>query len=310
MKNVNSETLDKSQKNTANSWMRIFPWALSGVLVLAMLVTAVFVKPPTPLGNYYDKTELLSNMRIHLLEASEAEKNAVLALQVKSAKEFVTQARQASQALEGERVKLSALVEQEQIPKQLAMLKEFDACWSQYRELDQTLLELATQGTNLEAKKISSTECAQALEKLEASLNHVMQSYPTQTQISHFAQEALIAAFKIQTLHAPHIETPSDSVMDAFEKKITAFAATARQDLHTLIGITPGPGQKDLTQANQAFEEFTSQTARVLKLSRQNSNVKSVDLSLGKKKLISSQCQTSLNSLEETVKEQEFKATR
>jgi hypothetical protein len=52
-------------------------------------------------------------------------------------------------------------------------------------------------------------------------------------------------------------------------------------------------------------------TGEVLKLSRMNTNIKSAELSLGKIRLISSQCQEILATLKETVVQaQQFNATR
>lgn len=53
------------------------------------------------------------------------------------------------------------------------------------------------------------------------------------------------------------------------------------------------------------------QTAAVLKLSRMNTNIKSAELSLGKKRLVSAQCQEILATLKQTIKTQPYQeATR
>jgi hypothetical protein len=51
-------------------------------------------------------------------------------------------------------------------------------------------------------------------------------------------------------------------------------------------------------------------TAEVIKLSRQNSNIKSLELSLGKKRKLTAQCDEILAALQETVQRRTFKATR
>jgi len=51
-------------------------------------------------------------------------------------------------------------------------------------------------------------------------------------------------------------------------------------------------------------------TAEVIRLSRENTNVKSFELSLGRKRKIAAQCDEILISLQEAVRSREFKATR
>jgi len=51
-------------------------------------------------------------------------------------------------------------------------------------------------------------------------------------------------------------------------------------------------------------------TREVIGLSRQNTNVKSFELSLGRKRKITAQCDEILSNLQEALRSKEFKATR
>jgi hypothetical protein len=51
-------------------------------------------------------------------------------------------------------------------------------------------------------------------------------------------------------------------------------------------------------------------TGEVISLSRENTNVKSLELSLGKKRMISAQCEETLSALQEAIRSRTFKATR
>ncbi len=73
------------------------PWALFfAVLVAAAIYGFVNRQSSSPLQASVRKVELLTTMRIHLLEAIEAEKNAVLAVTDEESKEFAARARQAA----------------------------------------------------------------------------------------------------------------------------------------------------------------------------------------------------------------------
>jgi hypothetical protein len=48
----------------------------------------------------------------------------------------------------------------------------------------------------------------------------------------------------------------------------------------------------------------------IVRLSRMNTNVKSLQLSLGRKRKIAAQCEEILNSLQNAIQSRSFKATR
>ena len=116
--------------------------------------------------------------------------------------------------------------------------------------------------------------------------------------------EALTAGLKILALHKPHIEEADDQEMDKIEQSIKSYNESARKALGSLRSIADPSDNEDLKNAETAYERFMNLTAEVLKLSRMNTNIKSADLSLGKLRLISSQCQEILTGLHETVQTQ------
>jgi hypothetical protein len=61
---------------------------------------------------------------------------------------------------------------------------------------------------------------------------------------------------------------------------------------------------ENLKNAEIAYERFMNLTGEVLRLSRMNTNIKSAELSLGKKRLLSSQCQEILASLQKSIQAQ------
>ena len=191
------------------------------------------------------------------------------------------------------------------------MINEFNSCWSQYRKLDETILELAIQNTNLKAQKISATQCAQELEHFEASLNRLIHRNTNDSQCNRvviLSYEALTAGLKIFALHKPHIEEADDQEMDKIEQSIKSYDESARKALGSLRSIADLKDNEDLKNAETAYERFMNLTGEVLRLSRMNTNIKSAELSLGKKRLISSQCQEILATLQEAVQARRFKS--
>lgn len=71
------------------------------------------------------------------------------------------------------------------------------------------------------------------------------------------------------------------------------------------------PTDKPLIEAvKAAYAEFWGINTEVMKLSRQNSNVRSLALSLGQKRNVTVQCQDALESLEKSIHSKVYKATR
>ena len=290
------------------------PWVLLLVVLGAVtLFGFIYRESFNPFETKFIKVDLLSTMRIHFLEAIEAEKNAVLAITDEASEDFAAQARQAVDGVDSGRKEIESIILQEKLPRETKMINEFNSCWSQYRKLDETILDLAIQNTNLKAQKISATQCAQELEHFEVSLNRLIDQNTNGNQCNKvvmLSYEALTASLKVFALHKLHIEEADDQEMDKIEQRIKSYDGSARKALGTLRGIADLIDNEDLKNADTAYERFMNLTGEVLKLSRMHTNIKSAEPYLRKIRLVSSQCQEILSTLKETVQAQQFKATR
>ncbi len=290
------------------------PWVLTlAALGAFTLYSYTYKVNSNPFETNLMKLDLLSTMRVRLLESIEAEKNAVMAITDEASIDFATQARQAADSVESGRKEIESIIYQDKLPQETEMISEFNSCWSQYRKLDETILNFAIQNTNLKAQKISSTQCAQEMVHFEDSLNRLMHRNTNNNQCNEtvtLSYEALTAGLKVFVLHKPHIEEADDKQMDKIEQSIKSYDESARKALGSLRNIKDLSENEDLNNAEAAYKRFMNLTGEVLRLSRMNTNIKSAEQSLGKIRLISSQCQEILATLKETVQAQRFKATR
>lgn len=299
-------------KTTKRSYV-FLPWILTFVLLGAFTLFSYYRGSSNPFETESMKVDLLSMMRIHLLEAIEAEKNAVMAITDETSENFAVRARQAADGVESGRKEIESIILQEKRPREIEILNEFNICWSQFRKLDETILALATQNTNLKAQKISATQGDQEMERFEQSLNRLIHRHTNNSQGNEavmLSYEALTAGLKILSLHKPHIEEADDQEMDKIEQSIKSYDKSARKALVSLRSIADINDIEDMKNAETAYERFMNLTGEVLKLSRMNTNIKSAELSLGRKRLISSQCQEILATLHETVQAPRSNATR
>jgi hypothetical protein len=77
-----------------------------------------------------------------------------------------------------------------------------------------------------------------------------------------------------------------------------------------LKGLLPSAGAPPLAAAAAALGRFTAINAEIVTLSRRNSNVRSLALSLGKKRTVTAECDDILQALEDALAKHHFAATR
>jgi putative heme degradation protein len=115
---------------------------------------------------------------------------------------------------------------------------------------------------------------------------------------------AQTAALRIQALLAPHIAEESDTKMDAMEARMTADDQEVRKDLDGLAALPSFTGDADLAAARSAYERFSRVRAKIIPLSRENTNVRSLAISLDQKRKVMFLCQDALASLQQAILEE------
>lgn len=303
-------------------------WGLG--ITIALLATfagiAKYYSNPVSLvdtyGNVAEKKAILSEMRIRLYESVEMEKNAVMALTDEQSRQFADQSRQASAGVEQQLQKLRALVDAVPLRDEKNLLVEFDRCWTEFGKLDQDILAVAVQNTNLKAAALSREQGGHAMHRFEQALGAIPPLFagtPEEGRATSPANRALIAGLKIYALHSPHIAEANDGKMDQLEAQMHAEEKLAAQSLAELAelagsaelaGLAGGTPQDAVLQAKTAFADFIQVTAEVVALSRQNSNIRSLELSLGRKRNLTAQCDETLAAFQKVVQSRSFKATR
>ena len=263
--------------------------------------------------NDVKKIRLVSEMRVKLNASVEAEKSAVLADTDEASRAYADQALQLSAAVEEARSELGVLIEAEKMGREVDLFREFSACWERFRQIDQELLPLTVLNTNLKAYELSFDSAQKAVNQMEESLNALMNSGAANDKscrITRLAMRTLVAVLKIHALQAPHIAESRQEKMDEIETTMRAQNALVNESLDALSFLM-NPKDKPLIDAAQAaYAEFWRINTEVMKLSHQNSNVRSLALSLGQKRNTTVQCQDALAALEEAIQSKVYKATR
>jgi hypothetical protein len=281
---------------------------LSGVGWTLVLLLALLYGLQFNLGDDSDnrakKSDILSRMRINLLKSVEMEKSAVMAISDQESEVFAKQSLKAANDTEHDLHELSSMAEAEE---ERRLVQEFFGCWKDFREIDKMLLDFAVQNTNLKASGLSYTRCADSVRRFEVSITNLTEIYPENIRIAKLVYQAIMSALKIHNLQAPHINAANDEQMDDIESLMISEADQIRNSLNDLSGITDMRGRSSLNDANTAFTEFMTVNTEVVKLSRQNSNIRSLELSLGKKRNVAAHCEEILGLMQEKLRVKPFR---
>jgi len=101
-----------------------------------------------------------------------------------------------------------------------------------------------------------------------------------------------------------------DAVMTRIEERMTASARVARDQLKMLAGATAPASRTQLAAASASLDRFLDLNAQLIALSRRNTNVRSLALSLGQKRMRTAACEDSLRALQDALAKRGFSATR
>ncbi len=296
----------------AQNGSRALRW---GLVILALALGAMAAFQFAGRGRFDDmfgggmrKARLAGQMRAALYASAEAEKGAVLAETDEASKDYAARARQ-----ELDRV-AAALAECQGLTSsggpEPGLVADFARAFADYRAQSEEILAQAVQNTNLKAQALSFNESRQALERMERALAPLADAPagPKAAPQAAFALRALLEAQRIQSLHAPHNEEKDDARMDELEARMAEADKRVRAALAALAPL-PG-GQPSAAEALAAYEDFQKITARIKELSRQNTNVRSLALTLGRGTKLLAACDAALKAYEEKLQADMSKGTR
>jgi len=285
-------------------------WALFGVVIVAVIVVLAFSFQPQSvsarLASRAQRQEIVDQMRFHLASASDAEKSAVLATTDEDSRAFADRARAESAAVERLRTEYGALPQTE---KEKVLAGDFARELSDYRKVDNELLDLAVRNTNIKAYTLAFGPAAEAADAMDAELSFVTERSlasptPDALRVVRLATGAQHGVLRIQALLPRHIAEESPEKMDELEARMEADNRLVEKDLEDLAALFPG--DRHVETALARFTQLKGLKSRILALSRENSNVRSLSISLNEKRKLTALCQDTLTALEETIREEKI----
>ena len=287
-------------------------WVAAGVLLLAILLAGLWFfhvenDPAEELARKATRVDLVEHMQVLLVTSSEAEKSAVMAVSDADSRAYAERARAAAAEVERVRQELSTSLAAGGAPRERALLSEFSQAFLKLGQIDDKVLDLGVQHTNLKAYALLFGPAADALRDMDMALSRIeAKSAGTSeaVKVQPLAYGAQLGVLRVQALLSPHIAEETDAKMDELESLMASEEAQVHHDLEVLAGIRRFARDADLADAEASYARFEQLKVQILKLSRENTNVLSLTISLNQKRKAMLLCVDLLNALRKAILEE------
>jgi len=253
-----------------------------------------------------------SDLHVQFTKAADASNRAVMADTDEASAEAAREAEQARQAVQQHIDRLQLILQSPGSAAEPQHMNAFAARFAEHQALDKEILPLAVENTNLKAQRLSFGPAREASDGFRSSLEAAANSDTPKDAdaVAAVVGRATAGLLEIQVIQARHIAEADEAAMSRMEARMTASEAAVQNTLDALKKRLPSSAGADLNAATAAFKRFKMTNAEIVSLSRRNSNVRSLALSMGRKRTVTAQCDDALRALDEALSTHEFSATR
>jgi hypothetical protein len=269
-----------------------------GMAVMLVSVAAACGERPA-LVRVLEARQRTADVRAQLAKADSATNRAVMADTDAASAAFVAEAAQATTVLQADIDALGPLLEGLQFGAERNQLAEFERAFAAYRDVDAQILTLAVDNTNVKAQRLSFGPALVAVDAFEEALGRLAPAPGGEWKVEALKARALAEVREIQTLHAPHIAEADDQVMDRLEARMHDAESRAKMALTDLRPLTASRAALD--DAVRQLAQFLDLTSQVLSLSRRNTDLRSLALTLNEKGKLHAECERALQTLDEAL---------
>jgi methyl-accepting chemotaxis protein len=249
------------------------------------------------LGQLAEARRLSADLLVEFTKAADAANRAVMADTDAMSVSDAQEARTARQAVHKDADALGPVLQGLDYSDESRLLQDFAARFAAYETLDDRILDLAVENTNLKAQRLSFGPAQAAADEFRDALDAVAPARDP-AQVRALGAIAVAAVREIQALQAPHIAAADDQAMAGLERRMTTAEAAARRALANLAPLVPPASSPRLVAAGKALDDFMAVNAQILALSHRNTNVRSLALSLDEKRKVTGPCEAALRALQ------------
>lgn len=290
------------------------------ISVLARTLLLIAVAAPAASGcnanivfeRLAESRQLAADMQVQFTKAADAANLAVIAETEAASGDFVREADEAKQAVERDTEALRRARQSLGYADEVRLVEEFASRFADYRTLDSTILGLALENTNVKARQLSFGPAQQEADAFRDALQaaSAKSAASDRWRIASLVATTVAGVREIQALQAPHIAAADDAAMTRIEERMGTAEAAARSALMALAPLGPDATRSAVASATAALDRFMAVNAQIVALSRRNTNVRSLALSLTQKREVTSACDEHLRALRDALAKRGFMGTR
>jgi hypothetical protein len=279
--------------------------------VALIAVAAAACRSESALSKLAHARELSADLSVQFITAVDASNKAIMAETDQGTAGFVADTERARHGVSAQVAALGPLFQELRYDDEGALLRTFAERFEEYQVMDRQILSLTVENTNRKAQRLAFGPAQQEAESFRQALAPLARATGAgEWRVKALAATAIAAVSEIQVLESPHIAEPGDAVMTGIETKMAASESTARDALQSLTAQVGTSSRAQLAAANAALDRFMAIHAQLLALSRRNTNVRSLALSLNEKGKLTGACEASLGALREALAARGASATR
>jgi len=294
--------------------MRSFPFG-GHLLVIVLLTGAAGLAAGcgnvnAALEQVSEARQLAADLAVQFTKASDAANRAVMADTDDASVVFAKESREAADAVQKDVSTLRPKLESLGFSEETGLLNQFAGRFAEYRTLDQRILDLAVENTNLKAQRLAFGPAQEAADAFRDALNAAAAAGKADERnawhVEALTATAVRTVREIQVLQAPHIANADEAIMTRMEKEMATSETAARKAIEALRPLLPPSAQGQLRAATAALDRFMDLNMQIIALSRRNTNVRSLALSLDEKRTITTSCEESLRALQAALAKRGF----
>ena len=284
----------------------------SGIALLVLLSGAMIgCDVNSALERVSQARHLSADLLVQFTKAADAANRAVMADTDEASIAFAREAKQAKEKVQTDIDALKPLLEELNYSNEGRLLQDFVNRFTEYSELDRRILDLAVENTNLKAQRLSFSAGQEAADSFRDILRSVVPRVPADKwHVVALVATAVATVREIQVLQAPHIADADEAVMTRMEKSMATSEAAARNALKALSSLVEPSSQARIVAATATLDRFVAINQQIISLSRRNTNVRSLALSLNQKGKLIPGCETALHELRDDLSKRGFTSTR
>jgi hypothetical protein len=247
---------------------------------------------------------------LQFAKASEASNRAVMANTDAGANAGAAETKAAGDVIDRDANRLRTLLGTLKFNEELGLLEGFTKRFTEYRGVQDNMVALAIEGTNLKAQRLSFGQAQESVDQLRDALSGVIGTGADRWRSEALSARTIAAVREIQVLEAPHIDEAGDQAMTQLESRMTQAEKTAREALAELATVVPAASKPGVANAVRQLDAFLTVHAEILALSRKNTNVRSLALALDRKRELAAACDADLRALQAALAKRGFVGTR